>query len=106
MTALSALPALSDRLAHFAPISLQALNDRAAMMERLDQKYVVPEERLAAALPIFAERFDVLEIDGNGRFPIGRTPSTVTAAAPTTTTTRAAANAARFASGTITRTPG
>lgn len=68
MNAHSPSPALSERLSPFAPISLAALNERAAMMERLDQKYIVPEACLAAALPVFANSFDVLEIDGKRSF--------------------------------------
>lgn len=52
----------------FAPISLAALNAKAAMLERLDNKYVVREEVLRQALPQLAEHFDVLEIDGRRAF--------------------------------------
>lgn len=52
----------------FAPISLDALNARAAMMERLDQKYVVTADQLARALDRMADRFDVLEIKGQRAF--------------------------------------
>lgn len=52
----------------FRPISLKALNGKAAMLERLDNKYVVEAPALAAALPELAERFDVLEIDGRRGF--------------------------------------
>lgn len=49
---------------HFAPVSLAALNSKAAMLERLDNKYVVKAPALAAAAGELAELFDVLEIDG------------------------------------------
>lgn len=52
----------------FAPISLDALNARAAMMERLDQKYVVTADQLGRALDRMADRFDVLEIGGQRAF--------------------------------------
>jgi VTC domain len=52
----------------FAPIGLDALNRKAAMLERIDNKYVVPAAVLAAALTDLADRFDVLEIDGRRAF--------------------------------------
>ena len=52
----------------FAPISLKALNQKAAMLERLDNKYVVRAPVLAAATEELAELFDVLEIDGQRSF--------------------------------------
>lgn len=54
--------------AAFQPISLEALNSKAAMLERRDNKYVVQAEALQAALPELATRFDVLEIDGQRSF--------------------------------------
>lgn len=52
----------------FAPISLAALNAKAAMLERLDNKYVIREAVLRAALAELARHFDVLEIDGRRAF--------------------------------------
>jgi hypothetical protein len=52
----------------FAPISLAALNAKAAMLERLDNKYVVRADVLREALPQLADHFDVLEIDGKRSF--------------------------------------
>ncbi|KPF43308.1 vacuolar transporter [beta proteobacterium AAP121] len=52
----------------FAPIGLQALNQKAAMLERLDNKYVVQASALHAALPELMTLFDVLEIDGKRSF--------------------------------------
>jgi len=52
----------------FAPISLQALNAKAAMLERLDNKYVVRAPVLEAAAAEFVPQFDVLEIDGKRSF--------------------------------------
>jgi hypothetical protein len=48
----------------FASISLDALNAKAAMLERLDHKYVVRADVLREAVPQLADSFDVLEIDG------------------------------------------
>jgi hypothetical protein len=52
----------------FDPVGLAALNAKAAMLERLDRKYVVRAAVLRAALPQLARRFDVLEIDGRRAF--------------------------------------
>jgi VTC domain len=52
----------------FTPISLESLNAKAAMLERLDNKYVVDASILSADAPIFAQHFDVLEIDGRRTF--------------------------------------
>lgn len=52
----------------FTPISLAALNAKAAMLERLDNKYVVREEVLRQILPQLAAHFEVLEIDGRRVF--------------------------------------
>lgn len=54
--------------AAFRPISLQALNSKAAMLERLDNKYVVRAAVLQDAMADLAEQFDVLEIDGQRAF--------------------------------------
>jgi VTC domain len=52
----------------FAPIGLAALNAKAAMLERRDNKYVVRAEVLRSALLALADEFDVLEIDGRRVF--------------------------------------
>jgi hypothetical protein len=52
----------------FSPITLEALNAKAAMLERLDNKYVVRAPVLLAAAAEFATVFDVLEIDGQRSF--------------------------------------
>lgn len=52
----------------FRPISLQSLDAKAAMLERLDNKYVVRGEVLRAAAADLAAHFDVLEIDGRRAF--------------------------------------
>ncbi len=54
--------------APFRPITLAALNAKAAMLERLDNKYVVRADVLREALPALVERFDMLEIDGRRAF--------------------------------------
>lgn len=54
--------------AEFTPITLAALNAKAAMLERLDNKYVVRESVLREALAELAQHFEVLEIDGKRAF--------------------------------------
>jgi VTC domain len=53
---------------NFNAVGLAALNEKAAMLERLDNKYVVRADGLLRALPTFAELFDVLEIKGERAF--------------------------------------
>jgi VTC domain len=52
----------------FAPIGLTELNAKAAMLERIDNKYVVRADVLAQAVAQLALRFDILEIDGKRSF--------------------------------------
>ncbi|MEW9805378.1 polyphosphate polymerase domain-containing protein [Mesorhizobium sp. ZMM04-5] len=52
----------------FDPISLGGLNAKAAMLERLDNKYVVEIATLRHAAESLATQFDVLEIDGRRAF--------------------------------------
>jgi hypothetical protein len=48
----------------FAEISLAQLNQRAAMMERLDNKYLLAPAQMHAAIGHFLEHFEILAIDG------------------------------------------
>lgn len=59
---------IAQDLEAFDPIGLDGLNAKAAMLERLDNKYVVPEGGMRAALARFRDGFDVLEIDGRRAF--------------------------------------
>jgi hypothetical protein len=52
----------------FSPISLSALNAKAEMMRRTDNKYVVNRAALRALVPAFTEAFDVLEINERRSF--------------------------------------
>jgi hypothetical protein len=52
----------------FDPIDLKSLNAKAAMLERLDNKYVVNAAVLHSATPELANHFDILEIDGRRAF--------------------------------------
>ena len=61
-------PLIAESLSRFAPISLEALNRKAAMLERLDNKYIIHAARLRPAFDDFADLFDVLEIGGKRAF--------------------------------------
>ena len=61
-------PIITDVLGDFDAISLKALNGKAAMLTRLDQKYVIPANRLRPAMEAFRTIFDVLEIDNRRSF--------------------------------------
>ncbi len=52
----------------FSPVSLEQLDGKAAMLERLDNKYVVRQDVLSQAIAELAKNFDVLEIDGKRSF--------------------------------------
>lgn len=60
--------AIERMLAPLRPIGLEALDAKASMLERLDNKYVMSAATLAAALVDLAADFDVLEIDGRRAF--------------------------------------
>lgn len=55
-----------DFLAGFDSIDLAVLNQKAPMLVRLDNKYIIRERELALSIPLLTEYFDVLQID-NGR---------------------------------------
>ncbi len=55
-------------LARFSPLSLAALNAKASMLTRQDNKYIIPADLLQPALEAFADHFDMLEIDGKRAF--------------------------------------
>ena len=59
---------IEKSLQQFQPISLDQLNGKAGMMERLDNKYVIREADLLHALGDFADLFDVLEIAAQRMF--------------------------------------
>ena len=55
-------------VAPFRPISLAKLDDGSAMLERLDNKYVVGQPALQHAIAPLSEHFDILEIEGRRAF--------------------------------------
>ena len=52
----------------FDSLSLENLNAKAAMLDRLDNKYIIHQEVLKEALPKLIKLFEVLEIEGNRHF--------------------------------------
>jgi hypothetical protein len=52
----------------FAPISLDALNEKAEMLSRIDNKYVVDRWELERILPDLLASFDILEIENRRVF--------------------------------------
>lgn len=52
----------------FSPISLETLNGKAEMLERIDNKYIMPAAQLLPALDALKEMFDVLDIEGQRVF--------------------------------------
>ncbi len=61
-------PRIKSTLDGFTSLSLDELNDKAAMLERLDNKYIIPAARFHLAIEAFAAHFDVLEIAGKRAF--------------------------------------
>lgn len=52
----------------FAPISLDQLNQKAEMLSRIDNKYVIDRWMLEKVLPALLEEFDILEIEHRRAF--------------------------------------
>jgi VTC domain len=57
-----------ELIASFEPISLEELDERAALLRRIDNKYAVPRERFAELLERLRADHQVLEIDGRRMF--------------------------------------
>jgi hypothetical protein len=60
--------ALDDLLAGFEPVSLRELDERAALLRRVDHKYVLERDELASLAERLRQSHEVLEIDGRRRF--------------------------------------
>ncbi len=58
----------ADRFADFDSIDLAALNSKAEMLARIDNKYIISSRVLNAAIESFGEHFDVLDIEGKRGF--------------------------------------
>ena len=65
-----------DQIAALTPISLDQLNDAAALQQRVDRKYVVDAAQLATVLDALQGRMAALEIDGVVRSGTSRSTST------------------------------
>ena len=55
-------------LDQFAPVSLDDLNEKAAMLARIDNKYVVPRDALRQIKPHIIDCFEILEISNRRAF--------------------------------------
>lgn len=53
-----------DRLAHYAPVSLEEMDERASLQRRVDHKYIVTLDRLDELLAELSSDHDALDIDG------------------------------------------
>lgn len=62
------MAAIEDLFADLRPVSLDDLNERAALQRRIDNKYVVPVDELAALVERLSDAHEVLEIDGRRVF--------------------------------------
>lgn len=60
--------ALSDRIGGFDGVSLAELDERAALLRRVDTKYAVPWERFLELLDRLRDDHQVLDIDGRREF--------------------------------------
>jgi hypothetical protein len=59
---------MDDLLRGLRTISLAALDERAALLRRVDRKYIADPEQLAQLIERLGEDHDVLEIDGRRAF--------------------------------------
>jgi hypothetical protein len=59
---------LADLLTDFAPVSLDELDARAALLRRVDNKYVISHDELARLLERLSDDHQALEIDGQRAF--------------------------------------
>lgn len=57
----------------FSPIGLDEMNERASLMRRLDNKYLVTIETLLSVLQQAAGKFDVMTIGSHNTFPYSTT---------------------------------
>ena len=64
---------LQDLLDEFESVSLRALDQRAALLRRVDNKYAVPLEAFATFLERLRDDHQILEIDGRRAFDYSTT---------------------------------
>jgi hypothetical protein len=60
---LSDNPLISDFINKFGSISLSELNQKADMLERIDNKYILDALELSKCGAALSDSFDILEID-------------------------------------------
>ncbi|WP_061963333.1 polyphosphate polymerase domain-containing protein [Demequina aurantiaca] len=68
MTALVTRSAWAATVADLDPISLESLNEQAALQTRVDRKYIVPADQWATVFASLGQGFRVLEVDGRRGF--------------------------------------
>ncbi len=56
---------MNNQLTFFEPIGLEEVNQKAALLKRVDTKYVLRPEQLPALLPLWSQSHRVLEIEDN-----------------------------------------
>jgi hypothetical protein len=61
-------PLIAECVPYFRPVTLEGLNGKAEMLERLDQKYICRADLLRPAFASFSAHFDMLDIDGRRSF--------------------------------------
>jgi len=59
---------VDELVERFEPVSLEGLDERAALMRRVDNKYAVESDQFASLLERLREDHQVLEIDGRRSF--------------------------------------
>src|SRR5204863_9683261 len=65
--------AIREQLEAVPPVSLDELNERAALQRRTDNTYLVPLDSLARLLETGGDGHEILEIDGDRLFEYERT---------------------------------
>lgn len=59
---------IAERFGGFQPVSLETLDERASLQRRVDNKYLIPLERLARVADALRGEYEILEIDGDRVF--------------------------------------
>ena len=88
---------INQAIAAYTPIGLEALNDKAEMLERLDNKYILATDRVLPTLQALKGAFDILQIDDKRAFTYSTRYFDDEELSTITTTSSVGANAARCA---------
>ncbi len=59
---------IDTHIGDFSSIGLDELNTKAEMLARIDNKYIMPGDKLQQAIESFGDLFDVLDIEGKRAF--------------------------------------